>query len=53
VGEVAGELLHSGEIEGSLKSGLGAGVGLLVGAVAHFALALVMVALVVGWIWRG
>lgn len=53
VGAVAGELLRSGEIEGSLKSGVGAAVGLLLGAVAHFALALVMAALVVWWIWRG
>lgn len=53
VGAVAGELLRSGELEGSLKSGFGAAVGLLVGTVAHVALALVMVALVVWWIWLG
>lgn len=53
VGAVIGELLRTGQVEHSLRSGVGAAIGLLAGAVAHFALALVMVGLVVWWIWRG
>lgn len=53
VGAVGGELLRTGNLEHSVRSGLGAFIGTLGGAVAHFALALVMVALFLWWVWRG
>jgi uncharacterized protein len=51
-GAVCGELLRTGNLEHSVRSGVGAFVGVLAGAVAHFALALVMVALFLWWVWR-
>jgi uncharacterized protein YqgC (DUF456 family) len=52
-GAIGGELLRTGNLQHSVRSGLGAFIGTLGGAVAHFALALVMVALFLYWIWRG
>jgi uncharacterized protein len=52
-GAIAGELVRTGQLEQSVRSGFGALVGLLAGAVANFALALVMVALFLWWAWRG
>ncbi len=51
VGAVAGELFKSGEMEHSLKAGLGALVGLAVALLARFALAFTMVGLIVWWLW--
>jgi uncharacterized protein YqgC (DUF456 family) len=53
LGAIAGELVRTGHVERSVRSGLGAFIGMLGGAVAHFALAVVMVALFLYWIWRG
>src|SRR5262249_15562742 len=53
IGAVAGELLVGGAPDQSVRSGIGAALGVLTGVVAHFALALVMVALFVWWGWRG
>jgi len=53
VGAIAGELLAGGAPGPSVRSGLGAALGVLTGVVAHFALALVMIALFVWWVWRG
>jgi len=36
-----------------VRTGVGAALGVLTGVVAHFALALVMVALFVWWVWQG
>jgi len=52
-GAVGGELLRSGNLEGSARSGVGALAGVVAGAIAHFTLALVMVGLFLWWIWRG
>jgi uncharacterized protein YqgC (DUF456 family) len=52
-GAVGAELLRSGNLPGSLRSGVGALVGVLIGAAANFALAVVMVALFFWWVWRG
>ncbi|MBI1737457.1 MAG: DUF456 domain-containing protein [Candidatus Rokubacteria bacterium] len=51
-GAIAGELFRTGELRESIRTGVGAAVGVLAGAVLQFALALVMVALFVWWIWR-
>ena len=53
VGAIAGELLAGRAPGASVRSGLGAALGVLTGVVAHFALALVMIALFVWWVWRG
>lgn len=53
IGAVAGELLRGGDLEASLRSGVGAFLGLVAGVVADFVIALAMVALFVWWVWRG
>jgi len=54
LGAVAGESLRSGRADRrSLKSGFGALLGLVAGALAKAGIAFVMVALVVWWIARG
>jgi uncharacterized protein YqgC (DUF456 family) len=53
IGAIAGELLSGRDPAGSIRTGLGTAVGIVVGAAAHFAFALTMVALFVWWIWRG
>ncbi|HEV8585955.1 MAG TPA: DUF456 domain-containing protein [Methylomirabilota bacterium] len=53
VGAIGGELLAGRAPGASVKSGIGAALGVLTGVVAHFALALVMVGLFVWWVWRG
>ncbi len=53
VGAVGGELLRGGDLEASLRSGVGAFLGLVAGIVADFVIALAMVALFVWWVWLG
>lgn len=53
VGAIAGEILRTRRLRGSVRAGLGALLGLLAGAVAHVAVAFVMVALFAWWTWRG
>src|SRR5205085_903118 len=50
VGAVAAELLTGRAPKASLRSGIGAALGVLTGVVAHFALALVMVGFFVWWV---
>jgi len=52
-GAIAGEILRTRRLRGSVRAGLGALLGLLAGAVAHVAVAFVMVALFAWWAWRG
>ncbi|HXG16364.1 MAG TPA: DUF456 domain-containing protein [Calidithermus sp.] len=53
VGAALAELLRSGDLEGSLRSGVGAFIGTLAGLLADFVIALAMVALFAWWVWRG
>jgi hypothetical protein len=53
IGAIAGELLSGRPPKASVRTGIGAALGVLTGVVAHFALALVMVALFVWWVWQG
>jgi uncharacterized protein YqgC (DUF456 family) len=57
VGPVAGavslELYHRRELLVGLKSGLGTVLGMVMGAAAKLALAVVMVALFAFWVWNG
>ena len=49
LGAIAGELVKTGEVRASVRSGLAAFVGMVAGAIANFAIALVMIALFVWW----
>ena len=51
-GAVAGELLRSGDLTHSIRSGMGAFIGMLAGTVASFGIALAMVGLFLWWVWR-
>jgi uncharacterized protein len=51
-GAVAGELLRTGHLERSMRSGVGAVVGVALGIASTFALAVVMVGRFLWWIWR-
>jgi len=53
IGAIGGELLAGRKPAASVRAGIGAALGVLTGVVAHFALALVMVALFVWWVWQG
>jgi uncharacterized protein len=52
-GAIAGELLSGRDPVGSVRTGVGAAIGVVVGVVAHLAFAVAMVALFVWWVWRG
>jgi uncharacterized protein YqgC (DUF456 family) len=53
VGAVAGELLHGTDFIVSLRSGLGALVGLLAGLAADLVVTVTMIGLFLYWVWRG
>jgi len=53
LGAIAGELVKTGEVRGSVRSGIAAFVGMVAGAVANFAIAVVMIALFAWWVGRG
>jgi uncharacterized protein YqgC (DUF456 family) len=52
-GAIAGELLSGRDPVGSVRTGIGTAVGVVLGVAAHFAFALTMVALFVWWVWKG
>jgi hypothetical protein len=52
LGAIAGELVNTGEVDASVRSGLATFAGMVAGAIANFAIALVMVALFVWWVAR-
>src|SRR2546423_15032451 len=53
IGAIAGELLAGRKPDARVRAGIGAALGVVTGVVARFALALVMVALFVWWVWQG
>jgi hypothetical protein len=53
IGAVLLELLASGNLDQSVRSGFGALLGLIIGAIAHLSLAVMMIALFLWWLWRG
>jgi len=53
VGAVGFELAATGDVERSMRGGMGALVGVVVGAVAHFSIAAMMIGLFLWWVWRG
>jgi uncharacterized protein YqgC (DUF456 family) len=52
VGAVAGEMLRGGDVEGSLRSGVGALIGTVAGIAADFVISVAMIGLFLWWIWR-
>ena len=53
LGAVAGEILETRRLQGSVRAGLGALGGLALGAAAQVAVAFVMVGLLVWWVRGG
>jgi uncharacterized protein YqgC (DUF456 family) len=53
IGAIVFELCASGNLDQSVRSGLGALLGLIAGAIAHVTLAVMMIALFLWWLWRG
>jgi uncharacterized protein YqgC (DUF456 family) len=52
-GAVGFEFAATGDVERSVRGGIGALVGIVVGAIAHFSIAVMMIALFLWWVWRG
>jgi uncharacterized protein YqgC (DUF456 family) len=53
LGAIAGELLKSGDLVGSIRTGIAAFVGMVAGAVANVAIGITMIALFLWWVARG
>jgi len=53
VGAIAGELLRGGDVATSVRTGLAAFTGMLAGAVANLAIAVMMIGLFLWWVARG
>jgi hypothetical protein len=53
LGAIAGELLKGGDLTTSVRTGLATFIGMVAGAVANFAIAVVMIALFLWWVARG
>jgi uncharacterized protein YqgC (DUF456 family) len=53
LGAIAGELLKSGDLRTSVRTGIGAFLGMVAGAVANFAIGVTMIALFLWWAARG
>jgi uncharacterized protein YqgC (DUF456 family) len=53
LGAIAGELLKSGNLRTSVRTGIAAFLGMLAGAVANFAIGVTMIGLVLWWVGRG
>ena len=53
LGAISGELLKSGDVRTSIKTGLAAFLGMVAGAVANFAIGVTMIGLFLWWVARG
>jgi uncharacterized protein YqgC (DUF456 family) len=53
VGAIVGELIHSGNLPASLQTGFTTFIGMVAGAVANVAIAVMMIALFLLWVARG
>lgn len=51
-GAIIGELVRTRAIGPSVRTGLGTALGMIAGVAMHLALAMVMVALFLWWVWR-
>ena len=52
IGATVGELLRGQHVDASIRSGVGALVGIVAGAIASFAIGVVMVGLFAWWTWN-
>ncbi|HUF93077.1 MAG TPA: DUF456 family protein [Candidatus Limnocylindria bacterium] len=52
-GAIAGQIVSTRHVAGSVRTGVGTALGLLTGVLMHLALAVVMIALFAWWVWRG
>ena len=52
-GAIGGELLSGRDPLGSMRTGVGTAIGIVLGVAAHFAFAVTMVTLFVWCVWRG
>jgi len=52
VGAVAGEMLRAGDVEDSLRTGVGALIGMAAGIAADFVISVTMIGLFLWWVWR-
>ena len=53
LGAIAGELLKSGDLATSVRTGIAAFIGMVAGAIANVAIGVVMIALFLWWATRG
>jgi uncharacterized protein YqgC (DUF456 family) len=52
MGAVAGEMVRGGDVEHSLRTGVGALIGMVAGIAADFVISVAMIGLFLWWIWR-
>src|SRR5881628_38217 len=52
VGAVAGEMIRGGDVERSLRTGVGALIGMVAGIAADFVISVAMIGLFLWWVWR-
>jgi len=52
IGAVAGEMIRGGDVERSLRTGVGALIGMVAGIAADFVISVVMIGLFLWWVWR-
>jgi uncharacterized protein len=52
MGAVAGEMVRGGNVEHSLRTGVGALIGMVAGIAADFVISVAMIGLFLWWIWR-
>jgi uncharacterized protein YqgC (DUF456 family) len=53
LGAIAGELIKGGDVAASVKAGIATFIGMVAGAVANFAIGVVMLGLFLWWVARG
>jgi len=53
LGAIAGELLKSGDLRTSVRTGIAAFIGMVAGAIANVAIGITMIALFLWWVARG
>ncbi len=53
LGAIGGELLKSGDLQASVRTGIAAFTGMVAGAVANVAIGITMIALFLWWVARG
>jgi len=52
IGAVAGEMIRGGDVERSLRTGVGALIGMVASIAADFVISVAMIGLFLWWVWR-